>query len=139
MLSDPEPVINLVHPHAVQWDSIMRATSESLFDAKVTSEALPLLKFSDWLTRLKRLDMDQQSHAPALKMLPFFEHFSRKDAEARATGQDKGVSFEAGGRAKLMTDRAQLASPALVSLRDMELGREDVNRWIAFWKNTGFL
>jgi len=139
MLHDCEPVVNLVHPHAIEWDRIMHATSDSLFDSGLTSDALPMIKFSDWLDRLKSLDVGQQDRAPALKMLPFFEHFARKDEESRASGVDSSESFEAGGRATFMTDRAQLASPSLANLRGVELGREDVDRWIAFWKGSEFL
>lgn len=49
--------INLVHPHPVTWNSVMKAIRVSLISAKgLSSNALRLVPFNEWYAMLKEAD-----------------------------------------------------------------------------------
>jgi len=52
--TDPSPpVLNVVHPHPVSWNSIMNLVNETLMQEKVVLSHLPVVDFEQWFFLLK--------------------------------------------------------------------------------------
>ncbi|KAI0040339.1 acetyl-CoA synthetase-like protein [Auriscalpium vulgare] len=115
MLDSPHPVLHLVHPQPVPWTVVSGAASAIL--------GAPVVPYVEWAAKLHDAYHASAADAGALKNNPVF----------------KLVDFFAGMRAPsvLSTDRAVDASR---NLRDAAvLGKEDVERWVGYWRNTGLL
>lgn len=49
----PTIALNIVHPRPVQWSEIMHSISDALLEAKILSQRLALVPFSEWFDRLE--------------------------------------------------------------------------------------
>lgn len=118
MLGSPEPVLHLVHPHPVPW-TVVSSTSSQILD-------IPVIPYDQWLSKLQNAARDAQDDRevvkrnPALLLLEFFE----KDLPA-----ETGLVIDTG--------KAVVVSETLKETR--KLGSGDVEKWIRYWAEKGFL
>ncbi|THU90837.1 acetyl-CoA synthetase-like protein [Dendrothele bispora CBS 962.96] len=152
------PIINLVHPRSVQWNSIIHVVAESLNQKGVTETLLPTISFPDWVERLRLLEGYQNSSngidngnsgkkdltdvCPALKILPFFTAFAEQESMARLNDRDSLVNSEpreAGGKPKYLVGHATGLSGAVRKLREINNTPRNVDDWIGYWKDVGFI
>lgn len=113
--------LNLAHPNPVGWEDIFGHFSAAL--------NVPMVEYGEWLTRLEQTADDKEAYAnnPALHLLDFF-----RSVQKSVPSDDK----EALGLPRLETDRAVRVAP---SLKCEQLGKEDVDKWLAFWRRVEFL
>ena len=132
MFTGEEPVLHLVHPHTVPWATVIEAFAEEL--------GLPVVPYDDWLSTLEEsgraLDTSSQTQDaveqaleqnPALRLLAFF-----------AAARDRALAeYEPLGVPRLATEKARAVSVTLNIAR--QINGEDVKRWVAYWRSTGFI
>lgn len=125
-------VVHLNHPRPVLWSSLFESFSSTL--------GIPLVSYAEWLSRLEKeaqaisgLSAEAEAAAiqsnPALRLISFY----------RRASMNGGSSMEAMGTQILSLEDAKKAS---VTMRDenlKQLGSENVKRWLAYWRSTGFL
>ena len=116
MATSGEPVLHLVAPRPVPWDTLFRPIAARL--------GLPLVPYADWLGRVERSAADARAqangsgaHDSAHSLLEFF--------------RNEGMHFS------LSTDRAVRCSRALADARP--LGPEDAERWLEFWGKVEYM
>ncbi|KAI0350525.1 acetyl-CoA synthetase-like protein [Trametes cingulata] len=119
MLYAGERVMHLTSTSPVPWDTVFGALAEEL--------EVRLVQAFDWLARLRQSAQyagsgtspeDASEHEAAHNLLPFFE----------AAMSAKQVEFD--------TEIAVRVSPSLARLDP--LGKEDVKKWVRFWRDVGF-
>ncbi|KAG0707371.1 L-aminoadipate-semialdehyde dehydrogenase, partial [Suillus ampliporus] len=109
------PVWNVIHPRLVPWSSVL----SSLQHSGLKFKALPR---HEWIKALRASPIDEVSN-PSRKLLTFFENkYGQEDLATRYP---------------LLTVQTEKASESLRSapIADVEL----VGKWVAAWKETGFL
>ena len=127
MLDAHEDVFHVVHPKPVPWDDLAIEFSKAL--------NVPLVPYKEWLETLERKLVETGTDAaevekafsevPALRLMDFF-----RAAKMSSDREPIGIT-------RLASEKAQAASQVL---REAEkVGTRDVERWIAFWRRTGFL
>lgn len=146
----PRPVLNVVHPRPVAWNTLFTAVNETILAEGLVNEKLPIVDFRMWITRLEEAAADAtletlenivsrvffrnstmaHSTQPAIKLLNFFR--SAADGDASATDE-----AEAGGLPTFAMGKAQEASEMLRFLPS--IGEEDARRWVGYWKTCGFI
>ncbi|CAK5265953.1 unnamed protein product [Mycena citricolor] len=110
---EPPPFsINLVHPHAVSWDSVMNWIAQML--------DLPLVSFENWVAALEKSAIGagaaEFERIPALKLIDFFK-------SAETAGQ-------------FSTTKAQ----CLDSMRNLpQISPEEAKKWLSYWRGKGYL
>ncbi|GBE77884.1 acetyl-CoA synthetase-like protein [Sparassis crispa] len=117
-----EPVLNLVHPRPVPWDSLFAPAAARL--------GVPLVPYAEWLAKLEA--------AAAAKT-------AGKSASAREVQQhDTAVTllefFRAGefdGHMRLSTEKAERCSATLAQFR--QLDKEDMLKTLEYWGKAGIL
>ncbi|KIM78762.1 hypothetical protein PILCRDRAFT_10982 [Piloderma croceum F 1598] len=117
--------VHLAHPRPVPWSTV--------FDAFCSLLTVPLVPYSEWLSRLEesgqsasaKAPMEALQSNPALRLIEFF----RSDVMGLASA--KGIP--------LSLDEAQKASETLRVDNLAQLGIEDIKRWIDYWRSTGFI
>ncbi|KAG8887202.1 hypothetical protein FRB98_000364 [Tulasnella sp. 332] len=121
------PVHNIVHPYPTEWSSVMRSISSFL--------NLPVIPFGEWVGKLDSTAEDPKAleSNPALALLDFYKRMSLSFESPAADG----VQREAGGLPRLDVTKSTRESR---SLREAPVTtKEDVGRWIAYWKTRGFI
>lgn len=105
------------------------------------SLSLDLLPFSEWVHKLEESlhhDPEALKRNPALALLDFYKRLIVGfDVGGAAVHGSDGMEREAGGLARLGTEKAIRASPSLDAAP--VITREDVDRWVAYWRAKGFL
>lgn len=124
--------LHIVNPHTTSWSSVMASLSASL--------NLGVVPFNEWVTKLEgsihHEDPDAMKRNPALALLEFYKRLNKGFASA-SQGNDMTMGREAGGLARLRTEKAMKAS---ASLNDApRITGEDVERWVAYWRSKGLL
>ena len=129
---DPTPdahTFHVVHPRGVPFNALMGSAARSL--------NVPLIPFPEWLSRLaeehksqwSRLDANlerMQASNPALRLFSFYD-------TARM-----GPEWEPLRAARLDASRAMSVSKVLAE-GAKPLGEENVRKWLAAWRSSGFL
>lgn len=129
---DPTPdahTFHLVHPRGVPFNALIGSAASWL--------NVPLVPFPEWLSRLteeykksqSRSDADlerMQLSNPALRLFSFYD-------TART-----GPEWEPLGAARLDASRAVRVSKVLAEGAE-PLGEENVRKWLAAWRSSGFL
>ncbi|THU85276.1 NAD(P)-binding protein [Dendrothele bispora CBS 962.96] len=149
------PIINLVHPSAVQWNSIINVVAKSLNQKGVTETLLPTISFPDWVERLRLLEECQKSSqgkssgekdltdvCPALKILSFFTAFAAQESIANLNHWDGLVNLEpreAGGKPKYLVGHAIELSGVMRELKERNHISRNVDDWMDYWKDVGFI
>ncbi|PIL33564.1 hypothetical protein GSI_04187 [Ganoderma sinense ZZ0214-1] len=127
-----DPIVHLVHPRPVPWDSVLEPIAREL--------NVPFVPYRTWLSTLEgsvvgEPGSTEQAHArrrnPALRLLPFYREQEEKIEEAH------GPEREAMGFVFLSTDKAVRVSESLASLP--ETAGERALMWLAAWRKSGFL
>ena len=133
MLHAEEPVLHLTHPEPVPWSSVLQYFAKEL--------DLPVAPYKEWLADLRKAHAKLNAgrltptevegifqENPALRLIEFFEA-----AEATAMKD----SLEPLNVPKLDVTKALKAAPSLKKAE--QVAHERVQRWIQFWRKTGFL
>lgn len=136
-----EPVINVVHPLPVAWETVVHYLSHSLAQHGITDAPLPSIGFSEWVQRVEAADKLGSSvdvdNLPVAKMLSFFHYFAERDSRARQTVISS--QLQAGGRARYKMGKAMLVSDALKEVMETPIAQKDTDLWVNYWKSTKFL
>jgi hypothetical protein len=116
-----KPFLHLAHPDPVAWDNIFRHFSALL--------NVPMVEYDEWLAKLEEMANDRQAFTnnPALHLLHFFQSVNKPVAS------DDSESL---GFPRMETSAAVQVAP---SMRYRSLGKDDVEMWVAYWRNVGFL
>ena len=119
--------VHIVHPRPVPWEVVIGHVSDAL--------GVPVIPYDEWLTRLEASPKtDEDLHRnPALHLTDFYQASAAPKDIRRA--QDR----EAMGMAMYETTVTAAEAPSLRQSRLTQLGREDVENWIGYWKNKGVL
>ena len=127
MLDAKEDVFHIVHPRPVPWNEVASAFANSL--------CIPLAPYQEWLETLESKLVETGtdpvkverafSEIPAMRMMDFF-----RAAKMTADREPLGI-------ARLASEKAQAASHILRGAE--KVGSGDVERWMAYWRKTGFL
>ena len=104
-----EPVLHIVSPRPVRWDTVVRPIAARL--------GLRLVPYAEWLTRVEESAANAHEHDAAHNLLAFF--------------RDEGM------RLAVSTEKAVRCSTALASMRPLRA--EDGEKWVEFWRSIGFL
>ncbi|KAF8572826.1 NAD(P)-binding protein, partial [Ramaria rubella] len=119
--------VHLVHPRPVPWTSVIQHVADYLH--------VPVIPYEEWLSRLKaspRTD-DALHRNPALHLIDFYQFSTTPKDFARLS------SREAMGVAMFETNISAREAPSLAPARLWQLGKDDVNKWIGYWKSKGAL
>ncbi|TFY81856.1 hypothetical protein EWM64_g2159 [Hericium alpestre] len=111
MLHSKEPVLHLVHPHPVGWDTVFGYFSTAL-------DGLSVIPYSDWVSRFRSAETKVDSDSTSAMLTEFFETGDFSDAP-------------------LSMEKAVKVSQALRNARPLQ--EKDVINWIEYWKKVGFL
>jgi hypothetical protein len=125
-------IVHLAHPRPVSWSAVFETLSITL--------DIPLVSYTEWLARLEKsgqalatASVEAEAKAignnPALLLIDFF----------RGASMDVDPSKEAMGQCILSLDQAKKASRTLRDENLRQLGVEDVNQWLGYWKSAGSL
>ncbi|KZT71132.1 ketoacyl-synt-domain-containing protein [Daedalea quercina L-15889] len=123
----PADVLHLCHPRPVTWREVFAHFALVL--------ALPLVPYADWIVRLER-GLSLEAAAPrglehGLRLLEIFR--SAADAD-EPTPDVMGKIVP-----RVDITHALVHSAALREGTLPQIGREDVRRWIEYWRREGFL
>ncbi|KAJ6629893.1 hypothetical protein B0H10DRAFT_1775629 [Mycena sp. CBHHK59/15] len=124
LTSDPSEIfLHLVHPRPVAWSTLGNALAAAL--------SVPLVPYMQWLSLLEDVAQKQENtHSfRATRLLSFFRSL--------IPGIDD-ESQDAFGLPKLDMKHALEASVSLRS-QNQQLGMNDVNRWLSYWRSVGLL
>jgi hypothetical protein len=119
---------HVVHPRGVPFNSLISSAASSL--------NVPLVPFSEWLSKLSEEHKAQsnsdanlekaQASNPALRLFSFYQSVRT------------GPEWEPLGVARLDTARAVRVSKVLAE-GAKPLGEENVRKWMSAWRSSGFL
>ncbi|KAH7882112.1 putative aminoadipate reductase [Phlebopus sp. FC_14] len=133
---EPPIAVNLVHPHPVEWESLMKPISDALYQKKLTKLPLPLLSFAEWLEMLEKYaavpSEENIRRVPAIKLLNFIRSLTQEDVAIR---QSNRPGQEAAGFTSFATDVAQKVSRTMKELEPIT--PPDVTRWVDYWESAG--
>lgn len=120
-------VLHLVHPKPATWSSLLKAFSQAL--------NLPIMSYAAWLGKLEQsganADAEDLEGVPAIRLLDFFRNLKTLD--------NSDADFEAFGFPTLSAEAALRSSQFLSDENLPSLGEADVQRWLGYWKNIGYL
>ncbi|TFK50327.1 acetyl-CoA synthetase-like protein [Heliocybe sulcata] len=123
MRKSSAPYLHLAHPKAVPWSRIFQAFAEKL--------GIQLTPYRNWLANLEshaKADSQVELEIPALRILGFF----RAGDKEQSTGEGEAMGFPT-----LATDEAVKETPVLLRLEG--LGKNDVDKWVQYWRQVQFL
>ncbi|KAF8576738.1 acetyl-CoA synthetase-like protein [Ramaria rubella] len=112
--------LNLAHPNPVPWNTV--------FDVFSSILNVPLVSWNEWLAKLEK-DKNGPEINPALHLLQFFRDAPPMVSEGR----------EALGVPLLDLTEALVASLTLSDPSLPQISSVDAERWIKYWKRTGYL
>ncbi|PIL33563.1 hypothetical protein GSI_04186 [Ganoderma sinense ZZ0214-1] len=125
-----DPIIHLVHPRPVPWDTIMVPIAREL--------NVPLVPYTAWLSALEGSIASERGSTKevqamrlnrALRLLPLFKDHCKK--------MERMPERDAIGFVFLGMDKAMRVSKSLASLP--QLDGERAMLWLAAWRKSGFL
>ncbi|GJJ06091.1 putative NRPS-like protein biosynthetic cluster [Clathrus columnatus] len=125
--SAPIGLAHLVHPRPILWNDIIKHASKAL--------ELPVIPYEEWLNRLEkspRTDLALKTN-PALHLLDFYR------AGIPPEGKKVADDGESMGIATYETSRTCSVTHSLDNAHLPALGKEEVDRWIGYWRVKGFL
>ncbi|KAH9939795.1 acetyl-CoA synthetase-like protein [Epithele typhae] len=131
MRHSSEPVLHLIHPRPVPYNTLVAPIAAEL--------GVPLVPYAEWLAKLRAsiaavtgtsAEIETLAANPALRLLPFFEAAKVPEGAATAGREPMGI-------VELSTEKAVQVSKALADLPQMDAAR--ATRWVAAWKKAGFL
>ncbi|KAF9807197.1 hypothetical protein IEO21_08334 [Rhodonia placenta] len=122
--------LHLVHAQPVGWNAIMEPLASKL--------NVPLVPYVEWLARLESLAEDGDVHAT---------HAGKNDKAAlrllyvyrKALATPERLEESMGLMPRVAMDKAVRISRILQEGSTQQLGPEDVDRWLSYWRVTGFM
>ncbi|KZT12695.1 uncharacterized protein LAESUDRAFT_668561 [Laetiporus sulphureus 93-53] len=124
--------LHVIHPRPATWMQLMEHLSTAL--------DVPLVPYEEWFARLESISADSDSSETdgwggdaksALRLLDFF-----RQAIIKASDGD----MESMGLLPLVAaDKGMRVSPSLMDRSVKQLGYDDVQNWVGYWRRTGFL
>ncbi|THH09230.1 hypothetical protein EW145_g2182 [Phellinidium pouzarii] len=131
--ADTERILHLVHPRPVPWSLVIAAFAKEL--------GLSTVSYGDWMAALESAhanlyDGTPDAHKveevlrgnPALRLMAFF---------SAALKMEGNENVEPLGIPRLRNEKAVASSTTLKEARS--IGDDNVQRWIASWRKTGFI
>lgn len=129
---DSTEIVHLVHPRPVTW-AYLASIFAFIFN-------IPLVSYSDWLSKLKCLaihgnsenqgvDTELLQKVHALRLLPFFRSLSGRMHE----------NLEALGFPRLQVARATVLSPMMADPNFPRLAEGDVRAWVGYWRSASLI
>jgi hypothetical protein len=115
-------IVHLVNPRPVPWRTLAAAICMEL--------DVPLVPYTDWLSRLENAAKGRNHAAPVLRASRLLQFFQTVD------GHNSNV--EAFGLPKLDMRRALHSSESL-RRAGRQLGAGDVTQWIKYWYSVDLL
>ncbi|KAF8871770.1 putative aminoadipate reductase [Infundibulicybe gibba] len=107
----PPTIMNLVHPKPVEWNTVISNIQDAML--REMGQGPSLVPFHKWFELLEgrapTLNEDTMKKFPALKILDFF----------------RGLAH------------GEKISPRIATLEPIK--SDDASRWVAYWKDVGFL
>lgn len=121
------PVVNLINPKPVSWSSLIKHFASSL--------NVPLVPYAEWYERLTKAVNDALSSGnsqiindnPAFKLAEFYG--GMKDLQ-----NDKLEAFMSN---RFETKEVVRVTKSLGDNELIQLGQEDVQRWLTYWRRVG--
>lgn len=127
--------LNLVHPRPIEWMALIMDIQASV--TEVLGRDLELVSLADWFSAIEvhasKATADTFAAVPAVKLLDFFREITR----ANDTIVDSDKKVEIGGVATFSTEKMLQMSDVMSHLP--QIGREDVRRWVQYWREVDFL
>lgn len=117
---DDIKVVHLAHPRAVTWSTIAKYLLTEL------GPGVKLVPYKTWLEELARKERLTEPSG-ATKLLAFFQSLP----------QD--LNREAFGLQRMDVTQAMSVSPTLADPDLLQLGVQDVKRWLQYWEQDGLL
>ncbi|KZV94434.1 acetyl-CoA synthetase-like protein [Exidia glandulosa HHB12029] len=120
------PVLHLVHPKPVKWESLFVTFSQQV--------GAPLVPYGEWLARIEQVAVDDKGAVdvakaraiPAVRLLNFFRAIGGQSGEG--IGGFTGVE-------ELKTDEARRVSQTMRAMEPLQAA--DVEKWVAYWRKAG--
>jgi hypothetical protein len=122
----PTGIFHISHPRPVSWSEVAEPISQIL--------KVPLVSFSAWLERLASSETASAAEIIANPSLLLLEFFYRT-----AIAAEESHSPEVLGMPRLSIDRVMEYSDVLKKGEARRLGGEEATKWLAYWKQAGFL
>ncbi|KAF8520979.1 acetyl-CoA synthetase-like protein [Gautieria morchelliformis] len=116
--------LHLVHPKPVEWSDIFMTAANIL--------QLPLIPYTEWLSRLEALHRSGTDHIdsnPALRLLDFF----RTGSELLPDGSGRYQRFTP----SLQSSYACQVSATLANVDCLD--KQCIEQWVGYWRGVGFL
>jgi hypothetical protein len=120
MRDSPTQILHLAHPSPVPWNSLIKPTADIL--------SVPLVYYHDWVSRLERIDdndNDSNESPSALRLLDFFQR-----TNLDGSSESPCVSSEIMGLPRLSMKRSIEYLPRLSEMRGI-VG--EVGKWLKYW------
>jgi hypothetical protein len=119
--------VHIVHPRPVPWEVVIGHVSDAL--------KVPVIPYDEWLIRLEASPKTDEAlhHNPALHLTDFYR------ASAVPKDMQRVQDREAMGMAMYETTMTIADAPSLSPSQLAQLGREDVEGWIGYWKTKRVL
>lgn len=125
-------LMHLTHPRPVKWSTVFPHFSNAI--------GAKLIPYGDWLARLEAsaqapgvTEVEAARQNPALLLLDSFRAYDSGVAADIFAGRD------AMGVVKMDSTHAVRVAPALSEMHLEPLGKKDVESWVNYWRETGFL
>jgi thioester reductase-like protein len=124
-----EQTLHLNHPKPVKWSSVIDPIADAL--------SVPIVSYREWLSKLEETGREvDRGHTvaldnPALKLMDFYRVRTITDG---SKGPREALGFPI-----LNLSKALQISSTLHSSNLQQMGKEDVEKWIQYWKSKGFL
>ncbi len=119
-----EQILHLVSPNPIPWRTFLVPFSEAL--------GVPLVPFATWVEAMENdlksaelSEVELMKRNPGLRLLPTYR-------SAKSTTGDE----EPLGVIRMDTTKAKKAAPSLNGVR---MGPDWVDKWVGYWRSSGFL
>ncbi|GJJ05919.1 putative NRPS-like protein biosynthetic cluster [Clathrus columnatus] len=124
---------HLVHPRPINWTELIHSISDEL--------QLPIISFSDWVNQLKDLpkteEMFHKTHA--LHLIEFYKAAIPPPNGSAADSSSFSYRHEVMGLPTFEMSKTANAVEALNEVNLPSITREDVIKWIGYWRARGVL
>ncbi|KJA27591.1 hypothetical protein HYPSUDRAFT_212216 [Hypholoma sublateritium FD-334 SS-4] len=129
------PTLNVVHPRATPWDTVMGRIADALYTAR--GQCVPLVPFSKWFalleSRAETVGQEDLADIPGVKLLDFFHQL--RDGDLAAREGMAAAEVEACGCPQFSTGEAEALSRTLRN--EPSLPPDAAALWVAYWCASG--
>ncbi|KAJ3821631.1 putative aminoadipate reductase [Lentinula raphanica] len=122
--------VNVIHPRPTTWSTVMKNIRQALIRKKtLSSDALSLIPFKEWLIELEQNVNNTSDDLPALKLLEFFKLQGSADDCTSPEGESLGLT-------PLKIENVERISQRIRSLGGLEAST--IEKWVDYWIFSGF-